>query len=252
MDILEFIKSLYDDSDENITDVYKAQKENRDELLKAIASIMLTYTIVNNIMSMSRKEKTETYNKLSKIITDSSREQAKNTEKFIRNTLTNTAGKTFDHYSYNAGLKDVQSIINENFKGKHFSDRVWNNETEVAKHLHKQVNDFLQGKVNVNQIKKDIEKTFNADAYNVKRLTETEISRVQNESFKRLCNETGVKKVKYNATLDSKTCNDCAEFDGKIYELGSEIQIPRHPFVVASMRLLNDFLIEAFQIKLFI
>jgi SPP1 gp7 family putative phage head morphogenesis protein len=240
MDILEFIKSLYDYSDENIKDVYKAQKGNRDELLKAIADIMLTYTVVNNIMSLGRKEKSETYNNLSKLIINSSKAQAKDTEKFIRNTLTNTAEKTFNHYSYNAGLKDVQDIINDNFKGKHFSERVWDNETEIAKHLHKQVNDFLQGKINVNQIKSNIEKTFNADAYNVKRLAETEISRVQNESFKRLCSETGVKKVKYNATLDSKTCNDCAEFDGKVYDFGKEPGLPRHPMCRCFYEIADD------------
>ena len=34
-----------------------------------------------------------------------------------------------------------------------FYERVWENENEVAKYLHKQVNNFLNGKINVNQIK---------------------------------------------------------------------------------------------------
>lgn len=31
---------------------------------------------------------------------------------------------------------------------------MWENEEEVTKHLHKQVNDFLNGKININEIKK--------------------------------------------------------------------------------------------------
>lgn len=108
----------------------------------------------------------------------------------------------------------------------------------MASHLHKQTNDFLQGKVNVNQIKKDIEKTYNTSAYNAKRLVETEVARVQNDSFKRFCIETGVKKIRRNAVLDKRTCEDCSSFDGKVYELKSAPDLPHIHYVDAFMRLL--------------
>lgn len=226
---LEFIQGLYDDANEQLNEVYKEQKLNRDELLQAIGSILLTYTIVNDIMSMTKAERDKEYIRLSKIITLFATGQAKTTEKVINNILTNTVNNTFDYYSYNAKLKDVKEIIEDNFKGKHFSTRVWDNEQEVAKHLHKQVNDFLNGKINVNKIKKDIETTFNTNAYNAKRLAETEVSRCSNSAFLRFCEETDVQKLKYNATLDSKTCNDCSQYDEKLYYFGQELLLPRHP-----------------------
>ena len=116
-------------------------------------------------------------------------------------------------------MKDVRKIIESNFKGKHFSERVWSNEQEVAKHLHKQINDFLNGKINVNQIKKDIEKTFNTSAYNSRRLVETEVNRCEDEAFRRFCKEVGAKKVVRNEVLDRKTCKECASIDGKVYDL---------------------------------
>ncbi|WP_461206917.1 minor capsid protein [Clostridium sp. DL1XJH146] len=225
----EFVESLYDEADEQIKEIYKEQKKNRDKILNVIAGILLTYTILNNVIKLSKKEKINKYNKLSNIIINGAKSSSKVQESVITDILSNTVNNTFNFYSYNAKLKDVSGIVGNNFKGKHFSTRVWNNEKEVAKHLHKQVNDFLNGKINVNQIKKDIETTFNTSAYNAKRLAETEVSRVQNESFLRFCKETDVKKLKYNATLDSKTCNDCAEFDGKIYDFGKELGLPRHP-----------------------
>ena len=86
----------------------------------------------------------------------------------------------------------------------------------------------MNGKINVNQIKKDIEKTFNSSAYNAKRLVTTEVSRCQNEAFRKLCEETNVKKVKRNAILDSKTCDDCYPLNGRVYELKDMPQIS-HP-----------------------
>ena len=126
-------------------------------------------------------------------------------------------------------MKDVRKIVNANFKGKHFSTRVWTNEKQVAKHLHKQVKQFLDGKINVNQIKKDIEKTYNTNAYNAKRLVETEVNRCSNEAFTRFCKETGVEKVRYNAILDKRLCSDCEEYHDNVYDLNKKIELPRHP-----------------------
>ena len=115
---------------------------------------------------------------------------------------------------------------------------MWDNEQETAKRLKKQINEFLKGKINVNEIKKDIEKTFNTSAYNSRRLVETEISRVANDSFRRFCEETGVKKVKRNAILDGNTCNDCAELDGKIYDLKDMPQVS-HPLCRCFFEIVN-------------
>ncbi|EPY2275252.1 minor capsid protein, partial [Clostridium sporogenes] len=136
---------------------------------------------------------------------------------------------TFNFYSYNANLKDIRKIIESNFKGKHFSTRVWENEKAVGEHLHKQVKQFLDGKINVNQIKKDIEKTFNTNAYNAKRLTETEVNRCSSNAFDRFCIETGVKKVRYNATLDNRLCAICAPDNDKVFDFKNKIELPRHP-----------------------
>lgn len=216
---LEFIEGLYDDANEQLNEVYREQKNNRDNLLSKIANIMLTYAIVDTIMDISKKEKTIELAILTKIITKSSKAQATLTEGVLGTILTNSTKNTFNFYSYNAKLKDVQKIVDSNFHGKHFSKRIWANESETAKHLHKQVNDFLQGKINVNQIKKDLERTFNNNAYEVRRLVETEVNRVEDESFRRFCKETGVKRVKRNEVLDAKTCTTCAELDGQIYDL---------------------------------
>lgn len=225
----KFIQSLYEDSNERLKELYKVEKESRDELLQNIALIMLTYTVSNDLMSLTRKDKTKEYSKLSNMVLKVSKSNSKVQEGVLTEVLTDVVTKTFDFYKYNANLKEVKEIIERNFKGKHFSERVWENEEQVAKHIHKKVNDFLNGKINVNQIKKDIEKNFNASAYNTKRLVETEVNRCSSNAFDRFCKEVGVKKVRYNATLDSKLCEDCAQFHDKVFDFNEKIEVPRHP-----------------------
>ena len=225
----DFVKSLYDDMDEELKKTYKTKKESRNELLKAIAMILLTYTIVDNVLSLSEKDYNKEYSLLGALIVKLSKGNIKQEINNTTNILRNTEKNTYKHYSYNHNLKDVEKIINDNFKGKHFSDRVWENEQEVAKKLTKQCQDFLRGKINVNQIEKEIKNTYNSSAYNAKRLVETEVSRCHSVAFDRFCKETGVKKVKYNAILDGATCSDCRIYHNKVYDLKNKPEIPRHP-----------------------
>lgn len=225
----KFIQSLYEEANNQLNEVYKNEKKFRDELLNEIAMIMLTYTILDGLMKIGKIDKNKCYKKLSSIITKNHKSIGNNLSDVINDVLNSTVNKTFDYYSYNAKLKDVKEIIERNFKGKHFSKRVWDNESKVAKYLEKQVDDFLQGKINVNQIKKDIEKTYNASAYNAKRLVETEVNRCSCNAFDRFCKETGVKKVRYNATLDNMLCSDCGQYHDKPFEFNEKIELPIHP-----------------------
>ena len=227
--VQDFVESLYDNADEELNSTYRQKKESRDELLKAIALILLSYTIINDVLSLSKSDYNKQYNLLSTLVIKLTKADIRQIQDNAVNILKNTVKNTYDFYSYNHNLKDVEKIINQNFKGKYFSKRVWDNEHEVAKKLLKQCQDFLQGKINVNQIEKEIKNTYNTSSYNVKRLVETEVSRCHIGAFERFCKETGVKKLKYNAILDRKTCSDCAEYDEKIYEFGKQPGLPLHP-----------------------
>ena len=247
----KFIENLYEEANEDLKEVYKEQKEARNELLQEIAMIMLTYTVLDGLMDIKKNDKDKIYKKLSGLIITNYKNISNKEVEVLNNVLESTVKKTFNFYSYNADLKEVRKIIESNFKGKHFSERIWSNEKNIVNHLHKQIKEFINGEVNVNQIKKNIEKTFNVSAYNAKRLVTTEVSRCSSNAFDRFCEETGVKKVRYNATLDNRLCTDCAQYHNKVFDIKDKIEVLRHPFVVASMRLLNKFLIEAFQITLF-
>lgn len=223
-----FIESLYDEANEQLKEVYKVQRDTRNELLQEIAMVMLTYTILDGLMNIKKNDRDKIYKKISSLIITNYKAISNKEVDVLSSILESTVKKAFNFYSYNVNLKDVKKIVESNFKGKHFSERVWSNEKEVARHLHKKLNDFLKGRVNVNQIRNDIIETFNTSAYNSKRLVETEVSRVSSNAFDRFCKETGVKKVKYNATLEN-TCKICLNNHGEIFNLDSKPETPRHP-----------------------
>lgn len=224
-----FMQSLYDNGDKELKKLFEHQYNIKGAILDEISNIMLIYIIENDVIAMSLAEQKKEIQKLSGIINNYTRADAEMQIKIISNLLANTVNETFKFYSYNAKKKDIENILKESFKGKHFSDRVWDNENEVAKYLNKQIQDFIKGKVSVNKIKKNIENTFNSGAYNAKRLVETEIARCQSAAFDRFGEEVGIEKVRYNSILDSKTCDDCSQYDGKIYDFDKKIDLPRHP-----------------------
>lgn len=227
-EVQDFVESLYDNADEELNSTYRQKRESRDELLQALGMILLTYTIVNDVLSLSKSDYDKEYILLYKLIKTLTEGDIKQIQGNTVKILESTVKSTFNFYSYNHDLKDVEKIIDQNFKGKHFSKRIWNNEQEVAKKLTKQCQDFLQGKINVNQIEKEIKKTYNTSSYNAKRLVETEVSRCHIGAFERFCKETGVKKVIYRATL-CNTCEKCMSDDGRIFDFKDKIELPRHP-----------------------
>lgn len=218
-DELEFIKGLYSYGEEQFKEVYKLQDMNRDKLLQEIAFLMLTYTILKEVLNLNKSERDKEATKFYNLIANFAKGQIDITDKVLNKVVTETVKKTYEFYSYNAKAKDVKAIVDAAYKGTHFSKRVWKNEKEIAEFMNKKVKDFIDGKTSVNKIKKTIEEIYNSNAYEVRRLVETEINRSETAAFKRFCKETGVKKVLRNEVLDKRTCSICAPLDGKVYDL---------------------------------
>ena len=223
------IRGFYSKADRELVTFLKAQGKKRTELYSQIGEILLTYEITNDIVNLSAKEQAEELQKLEKWIKLYVESEALGQIALIRGLLGDTAEGTCKFYSYNKGREAVDKIVNTHYKGKHFSDRVWDNEEEVGKLLKKKATEFVRGKTTVNKIKKELINTFNASDYNAQRLAYTEIARVQAQSFLSFAKEVNVNKVVYNAKLDSKTCSDCIERDLKKYKLEDAPELPTHP-----------------------
>lgn len=230
MDREKFVQGLYDDAEEELKEVYKQQGTNMRELLNEIAMILLTYNIVDNVLNLTGKEKNTLYKGLSSEILNMFSNETKETTRKVDSILSKVAKDNLESYGIKSHKQEVLDIINRNLDGKHYSDRIWDNENDVSKRLHKEVKDFLDGKVNANQIKSRIEKQFDANKYNVTRLVDTEIARVESDITEKYFRDYGIKKVKYNACL-CNTCDRCMNDHEKIFDVDdpNRPRLPRHP-----------------------
>jgi len=206
---VEFIKSLYDDANEQLIEVYKEQKQNKDDLLNLIAFIMLTYQISNNVMSLNTLEKATLNNRFLGLITKISKGQSVLIKDVITTILTDTVKRTNNFYGGSFELKDIEKIVNDKYKGEYFTNRILKNESDIAKKLYSQTKKFIQGETDVNTIKSNVDDTFNYDAYNVRRLAESEINRSENDTFITIAKANGVKKIIRHEILDDRICLDC-------------------------------------------
>lgn len=230
MDREKFLEDIYKSSEEGLKEVYKEQEENKENILKEIAMILLTYTIVDNVLSLNKKEKDSCYNKLSKLILSMFGAEIKNSTETINNILIDATKKNLKYYGLKGNKRFIENLVNEHYRGLKFSDRVWNNGNDVSKILHKEIKDFLDGKINANQIKSHIEKRFGVNKYNVKRLVDTEIARIESKVTENYFKEYGIKKVRYNACLFN-TCDKCMNDHNKVFNVddSNRPSLPRHP-----------------------
>lgn len=239
--IIKFAEELYKRGDRQLLTLLKTQKANRDLILQEIANIMLKYNVVGDCMNLSLAEQTKLFKVLSDKI-DLILEAEMDLEKSAIGTLLKDIGT--DKYYSNSFLlsfgvnfklkkitnKALNKIISEKISGKNYSNRIWDNKNNVAKLLKVEIKKFLNGETNLNNIEKAIKDKYNSNAFNTKRLAQTEVARVMEGANDAWEKEHDIEYVMYCATLDSKTCTDCRKFDGQTFERTKKpIQLPKHP-----------------------
>ena len=244
--IIKLTEELYNNANSEMKKAYKEIKKSRDELLDDISNILLSYKIEDSVLNLSKGDRDKLYKDLSAKIDYMLSNEGKKEQKLIQQILI-TAIKDkngINSYVMSLGLdfkhtkisnKDLDKIINKLVYGKNYSDRIWDNKEAIAKVIKSDVKKFLNGEIDVNSISKKIKDRFNSNAYNSKRLVVTETARVMEESNELWREQHNIEYVMYCATLDEKTCDDCSAYDGRIYKVGEEPKIIRHPMCRCTM-----------------
>ena len=237
--IIKLLSELYNNLDVN--SIYKNIKRDREIILDKISRVLLTYTVDNSKLVLSVGDRDKLYKDLSAIIDDLCKEEITTEKKLITKTLKKSAKDRYgiNNYILSLGMsfklkkiadKELDKIIKATVKGKNYSSRIWDNKNQIAKILKSDIKKFLNGEIDVNSIEKKIKDRFNSNAYNSKRLVETEVARVMEESNNKWQEDRNIEYVMYCATLDNKTCDKCKQYDSKVYKKGEEpIKLPQHP-----------------------
>lgn len=239
---IEMNKQLYNLTEKQVKQLLLLQKETRDEILSNIANIMLEFTITENqTMNLTSEDKIKLNTQIGKLIDDRVGKEVKNEVDKIETLLIDIAKDKYYMNSFIFALginfeltkisdKQLKKIIKEKVKGELWSDRIWSNKNQLQKVVRKEIYDFINGKVNVNQISKKIKDLFNQNAYNTSRLVETEIARVMEKANDIWQEDLGIEYVMYSTALDNKVCSKCERFADKIYKTNEKpVELPQHP-----------------------
>ncbi|SCJ49126.1 NAD(+)--arginine ADP-ribosyltransferase EFV [uncultured Clostridium sp.] len=227
----------------NFDETYDEQRETLKKVLNVLGSILLIYTIKNEFLILKSKEKNKIKEKLYAEISISFEKQIDIENKLIsdalfKNTQDNYYRKLF---VLSLGTKinvkkindsKINDIVNDVVEGETWSERLLKNKNALKIVLKKDIKNFLDGYISVNEIKNKIESRFNTNAYESKRLVESEIARCQSNVNDYVAEKYDIRKQLFMATLDNKTSKKCRNFDGKIFDVDdpNKPMPPLHPF----------------------
>ncbi|MGM8259310.1 minor capsid protein [Clostridium perfringens] len=238
---IEFSKELYRQGDKVLLEILELQNNNAEELLNLISKIMLKYNISDSKMQISLNSQALITKEIDKKINEFMKAEYISENTVLTKALNNVAKDKYNINSYLLSLgmdfsikkisdKDLKIILNKTIDGQNYSNRIWNNREDIAKKLKVHIRDFLSGKINCNQIEKEIRDRFEVDKFYSKRMLRNEICRVQNDINEQFFEDNNAEYLLYSATLDSKTCSRCAADDGKVFRVDDPMrpELPRH------------------------
>lgn len=111
--------------------------------------------------------------------------------------------------------KRVDKVLNMNWSGKHFSERLWGNTQKLGQRVKEEmVVGALTGKTE-REMAEDISKEFGRGNMEARRLIRTESCYVASEVNAEAYEDADIEKYLFLATLDLRTSPVCRELDGK-------------------------------------
>lgn len=226
----KYIKQLYDETEEQLEEVYKVHKDNKKKLEEKVGLILLTYTIVKTLVTMSSKDQTKEQKEFDKLL--KSMYLAVGTASIIATDkiLEDQTKKMYEFLGVTRSKQDIRKFVKKAFNNETYSKRIWKNEDKVKAALKGEFTKFLKGETNVNNIKNKFAKVFKAQRYNIDRLVDTELTRVINMALLDSYEQQGVTHVRWCSVLEEGTCADCRDLDGTVFKIeDAHGLIPAHP-----------------------
>ncbi len=132
----------------------------------------------------------------------------------------------------------IEQTLKTNWRGKHFSSRIWGNTQTLADELRQSmIQSFITGE-SERKAAARIQERFNVSAYEARRLIRTENTYVTGQAELEAYKASGVDKYEYASLIDDRTSLICERLDGQVYEVAKAKPgvnyPPMHPFCRSS------------------
>lgn len=238
MTMNEFVK-IRDDADKEVLKklkkLLKKYKVKQDAVNEHIAAIIIENLNDEGLIILSPEMQFALQNSVSVELQELAIEEQEFLKKLMDDCYTSAAVKTASVLglkgSYDLVRQEmIDRAINTIIDGKNFSSRVWDNTNDLANRIYNDVLECVRTGKRPNAIAKKIKDDFGSSAYQAKRLVQTELARVVSDAQIDIYKTSGVvQKVMWTATLESNTCDYCADLDGKYFNLDDAPKIPAHP-----------------------
>ena len=127
----------------------------------------------------------------------------------------------------------VSALLNENWSGKNYSQRIWGNTDILAESLSEIIGGAMMSGQSIEKTAKQIRDRFGVAKHYAERLVRTETNHFNNEADAMAYDEMGFEQYVFMATLDTRTSTICQGLDNKVIPL-KERQVgvnfpPMHP-----------------------
>jgi len=237
-EFLKMVDELFNLSEKEHREVLKLYKRHRDNIKQLIAELFMRY-------GNDGKVNVSDIPKIERQIQEEIRNIAVSEVAIVTSILATICALAYYRTAYqiekSIGVaisfsllrkEVIDEIVNFNWSGIPFSERIWDNTNALVKALRTELYLGIQQGESIDKIAKRIDKQFNSKAFQSKRLILTELSRVVSSAQEKIYRDSGVvQKVQWVATLEGNTCEQCARLDGKQFDIDDETKPspPRHP-----------------------
>lgn len=122
----------------------------------------------------------------------------------------------------------AKEVVNANFKGGKFSERIWLRQDELKSQLLSVITDSAVLGKDYIKVSKLLAERMNVGLSASKRLVRTETMRVLNSAACNSAKDRGYKE--YTILVEGNACDECIEtYKGKTFTLGIDAPPPAHP-----------------------
>lgn len=154
------------------------------------------------------------------------------TDQFLRTVYTLGQTQTVKSSFNMLNPRLIQDTLDYPWSGAMFSDRLWLDKDRLGRNLRVGLTQSMILGEDIDRIADRVGANINTSKYNAMRVARTETKRVTYSSQAAAFEDQNVGEVRYMAANnggDSRTCDLCREDHGKVYKLGEEPSLPRHP-----------------------
>lgn len=133
--------------------------------------------------------------------------------------------------------RTINLILNENWiNNENFSQRIWNNSEKLGEYLKVQLTAKEMSGKSIQKLSRELADYMNVGLFNATRLVRTEVNHFANEAEMLSYEELDIEKYRFIATLDIRTCGECAKLDNQVFNVKDRKAGTNYPPIHANDR----------------